>query len=210
MTSSEPPSRKIAAPPWVVALVFATSVVKPPVNARCCTVSFGVVTFHALARCRMRVLPPPLSVTLPAAVDHRVLLERLLRGHGDGDRRAPAVERDDAALRQRRRERGLGAARGRAAADHGVRATRCRRAGSAPCRSGAAGGRTRRRRCPWSSRRRRPCSSRRRRRSWRPSLPRRRSRGCRRTPRRPRRGRSPGARTRSREGTGGGPRAWGP
>src|SRR5262249_42372235 len=60
---------------------------------------------------------PPLA----PALDDGVLLDILLRGHGDREGRGAAVERDDTALGERRVERGLGAVGGRAAADHGVR-----------------------------------------------------------------------------------------
>ena len=54
MTVSEPPSSKIAPPPFAVLVVFVTSVVKPSVNVRFCTVRSGVATFQALVMCRMR------------------------------------------------------------------------------------------------------------------------------------------------------------
>src|SRR5580692_7939772 len=59
----------MAAPPWSVADVFMTSVVKPSVNVRFWTVRSGVVTFHALMMCMIRVELPPLKVTkLPPSI----------------------------------------------------------------------------------------------------------------------------------------------
>src|SRR6185312_10168911 len=65
MTVSEPPSSKMAPPPCLVLVVLATSLVKPPLKVRCCTVRSGVATSKALVRCRIRVAPPPERVTVP-------------------------------------------------------------------------------------------------------------------------------------------------
>src|SRR5580704_233611 len=63
MTVSDPPSSKMAAPPSEVLDVSGTSLVKPSVNVRFWTTSFGVARLHALLMCMILVVWPPLSVT---------------------------------------------------------------------------------------------------------------------------------------------------